>query len=132
MSLINNLKKRGFKDILNPRKWKIFARYMAHTALNTEYPELDVPEYQEQIAIRMAHPGCRACIKSGECVHCGCKSPELFLDKTNECSGGHWFTMIDPEQWPEFKKKAGIEPDPFYLEQVIKLGKVVKFKEDGA
>lgn len=104
MSIIKNIRLRGLKDILNPKKWKIFARYLKMKALKEEYQELNIRAYQEQIVLRMKHPECQRCIKEGECFHCGCKSPELFFDKDNYCSGGAWDAMMNPDQWEEFKR----------------------------
>lgn len=129
MSLLHNLRRRGLRDILNPKKWKIFARYARLKALRKEYEELTIPEYREQIVYRMTQPGCRECIAKGECVHCGCKSPELFFDKENECSGMFWFEMLEPDSWITYATEQGIETDPFYLEQLDKYGTIKKFKE---
>ena len=120
MSLLNNLRKRGLTDILNPKKWGIFARYLKMKALRLEYEELSIPEYAEQIVQRMSHPGCRNCIIEGECTHCGCKSPELFFDKSNECSGANWFTMQSPESWRE----SGVEVDPEQVKYLQKHGTI--------
>ncbi len=123
MSLIKNLRNRGLKDI-NLRKAKIYLRYWKYRLKGTSYPELLVPEYREQIAIRMANPGCRECVLAGECIHCGCPSPELFYDKDNRCSEGNFDTMYDPETWRE----TGVKPDPFYLKQIENKGVIKEFK----
>lgn len=127
MSIISNLKKRGFKDVLNPKKWKIFARSIGLRALKKEYSEMFVPEYLEQVSIRMSEPGCRPCLKKGECVHCGCKSPDLFFEKDMECSGGNWKEMIPPKIWNQVKSSYGVDQD--YIDQIKKHGKIIKFKQ---
>lgn len=127
MSIISNLKKRGLKDILNPKKWKIFARSLALKALRKEYSEMFIPEYLEQVSIRMSHPGCRPCLEGGECIHCGCKSPDLFFEKEMECSGMNWFAMIPADNWVEYKKESGIIINPDYIDQIKKHGKIIKF-----
>jgi len=86
-----------------------------------------VPEYMDQIALRMAHEGCRTCLENGECFHCGCKSPDLFYEKDMECSGGNWSGMIDKSLWPKIKKDTGVKPNPEYLEQIKKHGKIINF-----
>ena len=127
MSLISNLRKRGLIDLFNPKKWKIFARYLAIKAFKKEYSEMFVPEYLEQISLRMSHPGCRQCFHAGECTHCGCKTPDLFFEKSMECSGNHWSTMISPEDWNDYKEKAGIEVNQDYVEQIRKYGVIREF-----
>ena len=128
MSLLQNLKLRGLRDILRPRKWKIFARYAILKAWKKEYPELHVPEYVEQIATRMSNPGCRPCVEAGACVHCGCKSPELFFDKDNECSGANWFQMIPPAIWNIKKQLGEVKVDDFYVKQIQEQGKITQWR----
>lgn len=129
MSLLKNFRKRGLKDILNPTKWKIFLRSRKLKLLRKEYSEMFVPEYLEQIALRMDMSECRQCLAEGECVHCGCRSPDLFYEKDMECSGGNWFTMIPAEDWAEYSKMTGIKPNPDYVAQIKKYGKIIKFKD---
>lgn len=108
MSLIENLKKRGLKDVTNPRKWGVYFRFI----LNKLFPyrfirEKHMVAYCEQVVYRMSL--CRQCVKNGSCVHCGCKSPELFLDGKNVCSADNWYEMLSPEQWEEFKENTQIQ-----------------------
>lgn len=136
MSLWSNLKKRGLKDILRPKKWGMFIRYVKARlrigvsgdnqmeAWRKEYPHLSERVYLEQIVYRMSQPGCQPCIAKGECIHCGCKSPELFFEKDNECSGMNWFEMLLPDAWEEFKQMNGIVIDPKDIEQVRKTGRL--------
>lgn len=127
MSILKNIRKRGLRDILNLKKWKIFARYIKLKALKQEYEEMFIPEYLEQVSIRMSNPGCRPCLDGGECIHCGCKTPDLFFEKDMECSGGNWLSMIPANMWEEYKKDSGIEVNQDYIEQIKKHGKIVKF-----
>lgn len=154
MSIWNNLRKRGLRDILNPKKWKIFSRFLrkkvtekvakepeenlaeiynkgdteiTHGTLK-EYSELWNAHELEQIAHRMGNLGCRECLRDGECYHCGCVSPDLFYDRTNWCSGNHWGTMLSEREWNKFKALHGIEVDYDYVKQIRKHGKIVKFK----
>lgn len=127
MSLIKNIKARGFKDILNFRKIKIYFRYRKLKALKRQYKELVIPEYLEQMVLRMQNPGCRECIEEHECVHCHCKTPENFYDKHNECSLGNWQPMYPPNVWQKFRHRHKIDQD--YLKQIKKYGKIIKFKD---
>lgn len=125
MGIWENIKKRGLVDFLNPMKWKVFARYIKMSVLKQEYEELNIPEYKEQIVYRMNK--CKTCVKRGECLHCGCKSPEVFYDKINECSGLNWFRMDDPEEWKKHKKQSGINIDPDHMAQLEKYGEIKEF-----
>lgn len=127
MSLISNIRKRGLADIFSPKKWKIFARYLYLKITGKEYAEMYVPEYLEQIAYRMSRPGCRPCLEGGECTHCGCKSPELFFEKDNECSGLEWFAMMEKDRWEQHKKDLKLKINQDYINQILKHGKIVKF-----
>jgi predicted RNA-binding Zn-ribbon protein involved in translation (DUF1610 family) len=124
MSLIENLRKRGVKDIFNLTKIKVFTRYLKMLALKTEYNELRVPEYTEQIVYRMKK--CPDCMESTKCQNCGCKSPELFYDKDNFCSEDRWGKMESPEKWADFKLENGIIINPKYVKDVKKHG-VIKW-----
>lgn len=138
MSLLKNLKNRGLKDILNPKRWVMFLRskwvwiqslFIGKVgALKKEYKQVfETPELLEQAVLRMANPGCRQCLKEGECVHCGCKSPDLFFEQNMECSGGNWFGMYPPEFWRRYRDSAKLEINKDYIKQVKKYGKIVKF-----
>lgn len=160
MSLFENIKKRGLKDILRPRKWGIFVRFLRSkwmsedekltqdvfdifkekgidpstynidAKLIKEYSELTTPHELEQIAWRMQFRDCRQCIKSGACVHCGCKSPELFYDRSNECSALNWTGMVDKETWDEWKARSSMfHVDPDYIKQIKIYGEIIKFKD---
>jgi hypothetical protein len=127
MSLWQNIKKRGLKDLLNPLKWKVFVRSQVLRALKKEYPEMQVPEYQEQIAYRMSRPDCRKCVTSGECHHCGCVSPDLFYEADNWCSGNEWEGMIPAVDWNQYKEDMNIVVNPDYITQVKKYGRIINF-----
>ena len=126
MSLRKNIEKRGLKDITNPKKWKIFLRSKVLKALKKEYSEMFIPEYLEQISIRMSHPDCRDCLEAGECVHCGCKTPDLFYEKDMECSGGNWTTMEPPEIWVDLREIYEINDD--YIRQIKEFGRIIDFE----
>lgn len=127
MSVVENFKLRGFQDLLSPKKWWIYVRFFFNKTFKKGYDEFKNRHELEQIVYRMSHPGCRECVLKGACVHCGCKSPELFYDRTNYCSGEHWNEMMSKESWEEFKTMYGISIDEDYLEQVSKQGIITKW-----
>lgn len=156
MSLFKNIKKRGLKDVLRPRKWGIFIRYLRSKfrpldgwqgrdplieeqvpetefdidpKILREYTELTTPHELEQIAWRMSFSQCKPCLEKGECVHCGCKSPELFYDRNNECSAMSWYQMYDRKTWEELKDfdSTTYEVNPDYIEQIKKHGRIINF-----
>lgn len=128
MSLIRNLKSRGFKDILNPKKIKIWFRYILLKLRNKNYPELSIDFKLEQIAYRMMEPGCRACIYQGECVICHCPSPQQFYDQNNYCSGMNWVEMKETkEEWEVFKKENNIIIPIEYIDQIKQYGVIKKW-----
>ena len=123
MSLLTNLRKRGLRDILSLKKIRVFFRFLTK-GKKEKYEELKVREYLEQIVFRMRK--CPDCVEAGECLHCGCKSPELFYDKDNYCSEDRWQEMKNPEEWRKHKKKHGIIIKPKYIND-IKIHGIIKY-----
>ena len=119
MSLLKNIRLRGFKDILNPERIKLYFRGKKRgkegTTLQITNDEAltvnneELQSFIEQVIYRQSFAECKQCLEKGECIHCGCKSPELFYDKEMVCSGGNWQEMKSPEDWNEYKKDIGIE-----------------------
>lgn len=101
MSIIDNIRNRGFRDILNPERWVMFIRSL-FTADSREKQA-----WVEQIIYRQSFPECKVCLKNGSCTHCGCKSPDLFHESKMVCSGGNWVEMIPAEDWELKKKEEG-------------------------
>lgn len=119
MSILTNLRKRGLKDVLDPKRWKLYFRGKKRekdgTTLQIAEEETltvnneELQSFIEQVIYRQSFAECKQCLEKGECIHCGCKSPELFYDKEMVCSGGNWQEMKSPEDWNEYKKDIGIE-----------------------
>lgn len=119
MSILTNLRKRGLKDVLDPKRWKLYFRGKKRekdgTTLQIAEEETltvnneELQSFIEQVIYRQSFAECKQCLEKGECIHCGCKSPELFYDKEMVCSGGNWQEMKLPEDWNEYKKDIGIE-----------------------
>jgi len=138
MGILRNLRNRGLKDILNPKRWVMFLRskkvqvkssiHGEAQALKDEYHEIfEDRRLLEQVVVRMTSNSCRPCLTGGECVHCGCKSPDLFFERDMECSGLSWFSMVDPDEWDEYKEGSGIIINEDYLRQVMEHGKIINF-----
>lgn len=119
MSLLTNIRLRGFKDILNPERIKLYFRGKKRAKEGTTLQIADgetlvvtnekLQSFIEQVIYRQSFAECKKCMEKGECIHCGCKSPELFYDELMVCSGGNWQEMKSPEDWQEYKKDIGIE-----------------------
>jgi len=94
-------------DLTTPRKWLAFLKSKAYHWGNPldEKKELpnDLVAYCEQVVFRQGL--CPACVVAGECLHCGCPSPDLFLDRDNFCSEQLWAKMLPTDKWEEFKIK---------------------------
>lgn len=119
MSIWTNLRKRGLSDILSPHRWSLYFRGKKRgkegTTLKISSDESltvnneELQSFIEQVVYRQSFAECKKCVEKGECIHCGCKSPELFFDKEMVCSGGNWQEMKTPEDWAEYKKDIGID-----------------------
>jgi len=120
VSLIENIKKRGLKDIFNLKKIKIFSRFLSRKALKRKYPELSIPHYKEQIVYRMRL--CPDCLEAGKCINCSCISPELFYDRENYCSEDRWKEMKEKEEWEKEKIEKGITISKKHLKDLEKEG----------
>ena len=119
--------KLKWRDVINPAKWKIFARFLGSKISDIKYKELTIPEYREQIVYRMNK--CPNCVENGSCVECGCKSPELFYDKENWCELRRWEEMIRPELWEDYKKLNGITINPQNLKELDEYGELKWIKK---
>lgn len=119
MSIIQNLKKRGLKDILSVSKWVLYSRAKVRQDEGTTFgseginiKNEDVISYIEQVIYRKDL--CIDCFQKGECLHCGCKSPDLFLDKDMVCSGNNFQEMMSKEDWEIFKVERNIKIGVIY------------------
>lgn len=124
MSLLENLRKRGLKDVTNPKKWGMYLK----STLGLEYEEFSSPAYVEQMVWRMTQEGCRECVNGTKCIVCGCKTPNLFYDRRSECEGMHWGPMMEPEEWVKYKEEHDIIIDVDYMAQLLELGKIETWK----
>lgn len=41
---------------------------------------------------------CTECVENGSCVHCGCKSPQLFYSVYKKCPQNKWDIMMNKEE----------------------------------
>lgn len=99
-NLLDNLKKRGLRDILNPVRWyRVYQAWQAekHTSL----------EYIEQVVWRQTI--CGPCVKANNCTHCGCAAKKVILVPEEACSGGHWGPMMPAVEWADYKEQMGLE-----------------------
>ena len=110
MSLLDNIKKRGFKDILSPNRWKAFIVWILRrmlTALGGEAKQILSVHEIENIVYRMRT--CSECVEQGTCVHCGCNTMGRMQEPTESCSAGKWGPFYEPERWRRVKKKLNFK-----------------------
>lgn len=101
MSLIENIKKRGLKDIFSMRVFSyIEAQFQKIFGVWTK--KEDQIAYSEQILYKGVV--CGVCKEKGECVHCGCSFPDLAVSKIAVCSQGNWGKVMNNKDWEEYKK----------------------------
>lgn len=119
MSIWTNIKNRGFKDLLNPKRWVMvldsFRGKTVGTTLkigdeNVNFTNEQLQSYIEQVSYRQSFEECRRCLNEGACTHCGCDR-SLFLDPKMVCSGGNWQEIKTPEEWRKFKKTLELEEE---------------------
>ena len=97
--IFRNIKKRGLKDAINPKKWKIMAKHVVGAD--------EIPLHEaEQIVYRACR--CRPCLENGSCLDCGCEIQGAIASKDNWCSDGKWTAIMDKDDWDQYKADAGI------------------------
>ena len=97
-------------DMIMPAKWLAALKSMAYEwgrPDKAETPE-ELLLWAELVVYRSVL--CKKCTQNpkGECVHCGCPVPNVFLDIKNYDSEGNWGSTTLPK-WKEEKEKLGIE-----------------------
>ena len=103
-AILKNIKARGLKDVLNPRKWKVYFQKPPKVEEGEDEASLS---YCEQVVYRSIL--CSSCVKAGECEHCHCEMPSAILSKDNWCSQYKWDVMMSDEQWEDYKKVAKLK-----------------------
>lgn len=85
--------------------------------------------YMEQYMFRRTNPGCKACVKKGNCIYCGCNTHKTMLDPKSACSGkdehGYpfWGPMVSQKGWKDYKDLMGVE--------FIKVEKGLQYEDRG-
>ena len=103
MSIIENIRKRGLKDILNPKKW---VAYLSEPPNISEDSKAGLG-YCEQVVYRSVM--CSDCVSAGSCHHCGCAMPKSILVKENWCSAGKWSNMMSDDEWNDYKRITNLK-----------------------
>ena len=117
--ILKNIRKRGLKDVTNPRNISSFLDLKAIEEEGLVLRYEDIVPYAEQLVYRMYNPGCSPCMKSGACVHCDCEQPGAAIVPQSECSADYYPPMfletdedgnerLSIEKWNEYKKEKGI------------------------
>lgn len=102
MSVITNIKKRGFKDILSKR---VFAYLESkwQSIFGVRIKKDDAIAYAEQIIFKRSM--CAPCYAKGECLHCGCNFRDLSVSTEATCSQGRWGKTLNSKDWQSYKEK---------------------------
>jgi|31_taG_2_1085359.scaffolds.fasta_scaffold00185_6 hypothetical protein len=125
LSIFNNIRKRGLKDVTNPERIRMYrtGQKIKRDGLILSYDEI-IP-YAEQLVYRVNM--CNDCLKAGSCKICGCDMPSAMMTPQFECEDGkfipmftkivekkdgrgnvHEIEMIDAEAWEEYKNNIGL------------------------
>ncbi len=106
-SIFENIKKRGLKDILNPRNIINFFKSYWIKAKGINIPEAEILSYSEQLVYRSIR--CYDCFKDKKCHDCSCPQPDAAIIKEHVCSTGKYHAMLSPSKWEEFKRKENFD-----------------------
>lgn len=53
---------------------------------------------------------CEPCLQNGSCLHCGCKTPNMFYSVRKECGNHLWGEMFHKEEnWEKFKQDNNLK-----------------------
>ena len=124
-SIFRNLKKRGLKDVTNPKRIRMYltGEKIKREGIHLSYKEI-IP-YAEQLIFRAEV--CNPCLKNGSCFKCGCSMPSAMMTPQFECEDGKFLPMftkivekldgegnvheietIDYEAWESYKERTGL------------------------
>lgn len=111
-NIVENVQKRGLKDILDPNVWKTYADYKEIEENGIYLTVDDIIPFAEQLVYRLGR--CSKCLEAGKCVGyetrgCSCSFPAKALPPAAECAEDRWIPMMDGPQWSDYKKEKNIE-----------------------
>jgi len=103
MGIVDNIKKKGLRDILNPVKWLIYIQHLREKYITgVRIKKEDAFSYAEQLLFRQNL--CKDCYKAGSCIACGCEINGLMTTSSASCSEGRWKKMLNRKEWEQLKK----------------------------
>lgn len=107
MGIIDNIRARGLRDILNPKKWILYLTSKKQKVTGVTIPQEEVLTYAEQLVFRSLM--CKECFKLGACIDCKCPQPDAAIVKTHECSMGRYRQMLGNDEWKKYKESNKIK-----------------------
>lgn len=102
MGIVDNIKKRGTKDIFSKRVFA-YIESLKQKFFGVWTKKEDQIAYAEQIIFKGAM--CPECKANGSCIHCGCNFDDLAMSKVATCSDGRWGKVLNNKKWKEYKDK---------------------------
>lgn len=90
------------QDYINPLKWG--------SVLYATFMKLLFPMHiVHQLILRMYDMECRACVREGSCIHCGCDISKVYTP-WDRCSAGNWGPMVeDAEEYRKMREEFPVE-----------------------
>lgn len=101
MSLIENIQKRGLKDIFSTRVFA-YLESMWQKLVGVRIEQKDMGAYAEQVLFRGIV--CKPCKDNKTCLHCGCDFYDLSISKKGTCSQGNFGEIVGAKDWEKYKK----------------------------
>jgi len=105
-SILENVQKRGLRDLLNPRNISNFIKSLWIKTKGINIPEAEVLSYSEQLVYRSIK--CSDCFRDKKCHDCSCPQPDAAIVREHKCSAGNYGEMLSPSDWEGFKKREKI------------------------
>lgn len=102
MGLIENIKRRGLKDITDPKVIRAYISWLWIELFGYNIKSKDILSFAEQIQYRALK--CKPCLDNGTCLHCGCPAQEKISNPKSACSNYQWEKLMSAEDWKIYKE----------------------------
>lgn len=100
LGVLGNIRKRGTKDILDPKAWKAYKQWADIEKNGLTLEGEDIVSFAQQLVYRMIM--CGECVNAGKCVACNCAMPQSMCCAAYKCKMNRFNEMMSPEEWQEF------------------------------
>ncbi len=99
-AIVENVRKRGLKDVLDPQVWKTAKQWADIEKQGLLLPPGEIVSFAQQLVYRMVM--CQSCVDAGKCPHCTCAMPHKMCCAAGKCPLERWQEMMEAGDWEKF------------------------------